>query len=99
MACGKIDRRMSCLFRRVHRLQPHNEGERELEERRGIHQSRVMIKTTKRSDRKRKRMGDYWKERDTLEKSHDGDSNGEQQRDLHSVKRVSVLLKDLHMHT
>ena len=31
--------------------------------------------------------------------SRDGDGNGERQEDLHSVKRVSVLLKDHHMHT
>ncbi len=30
-----------------------------------------MIKTTKGSDRKRSRRGDYWEERDTPGKSHD----------------------------
>lgn len=32
MACGKIDRRMLCLFRLVQRLEPHHhsEGKREL---------------------------------------------------------------------
>lgn len=31
MACGKIDRRMLCLFRLVHRLQPHHHSEEERE--------------------------------------------------------------------
>lgn len=50
---------MLCLFQRVHRLQPqhHNEGRGELEEWRGTHQRRVMIKTTKGSDGRRKRRG------------------------------------------
>ena len=83
IAYGKIDRRMWCLFRWVHRLQPkhHIKGKKDLEERRGIFQWRVMIKSTKRSEGKRKsRGGGLLGGEGYTGESHNGDSNGERWR-------------------
>lgn len=60
VACGYKDRRMLCLFRRgPQAATSQHEEEGVWKKGGGIRQRRVMIKTTKGSDRKRSRRVDY----------------------------------------
>ena len=95
VACGKIDRGMLCLFRRGCIAARGKESEEKAGEfTRGERWSRQQ----KGSDRKRKRRGgDFWRERDAPGKSWDGSCNGRRQRDSRSVKRLPGFLRDPRM--